>query len=42
VRAPGEVVTQGALEALRAAGGAGSRIAYAADPTGRTLDVVVD
>jgi arginine decarboxylase len=42
VLAPGEVVTQDALEALEAARTAGSRIAYAADPTGRTLDVVVD
>lgn len=40
VLAPGEVVTAATLAALRAAGAAGSRIAYAADPTLSTLDVV--
>lgn len=40
VLAPGEEVTPAVVEALRAAGAAGSRIAYAADPTVRTLDVV--
>ena len=40
VLAPGEVVTAETLAALRAAGAAGSRIAYAADPTLATLDVV--
>ncbi len=40
VLAPGEVVTAEALEALTAAREAGSRIAYAADPTLTTLDVV--
>lgn len=42
VLAPGEVVTTDALEALREARAAGSRIAYAADPTLTTLDVVAD
>ncbi len=42
VLAPGEVVTPEALEALRAARAAGSRIAYAADPSLHTLDVVVE
>ena len=40
VLAPGEEVTLDALDALRAARTAGSRIAYAADPTLRTIDVV--
>jgi arginine decarboxylase len=40
VLAPGEVVTAGALAALRAAQAEGSRIAYAADPTLATLQVV--
>jgi arginine decarboxylase len=42
VLAPGEEVTVGAVDALHAARAAGSRIAYAADPTVRTLDVVAD
>ena len=42
VLAPGEEVTVEAVDALRAARSAGSRIAYAADPTVRTLDVVAD
>ena len=41
VLAPGEVVTSGALDALRAALAEGSRIAYAADPTLATLQVVL-
>ncbi len=41
VLAPGEVVTAEALDALRSARAAGSRIAYAADPGLHTLDVVV-
>ena len=40
VLAPGEVVTAQALEVLGSARAAGSRIAYAADPALRTLDVV--
>ncbi len=40
VLAPGEEVTPEVVEALRAARAAGSRIAYAADPTVRTLDVI--
>ena len=40
VLAPGEEVTAEVVEALRAARAAGSRIAYAADPTVRTLDVI--
>ncbi len=40
VLAPGEVVTAEALEALTASREAGSRIAYAADPTLTTLAVV--
>lgn len=40
VLAPGEVVTDEALAVLRAARAAGSRIAYAADPTLTVLDVV--
>ncbi|WP_377643833.1 aminotransferase class I/II-fold pyridoxal phosphate-dependent enzyme [Oryzobacter terrae] len=42
VLAPGEEVTVDAVDALRAARAAGSRIAYAADPTVRTLDVVAE
>ncbi|GAA4408449.1 aminotransferase class I/II-fold pyridoxal phosphate-dependent enzyme [Fodinibacter luteus] len=42
VLAPGEVVTVDVVEALRAARASGSRIAYAADPSGHTLDVVVE
>ncbi len=42
VLAPGEVVTADALDALRAARAAGSRIAYAADPSLHTLDVVLE
>ena len=42
VLAPGEEVTVEAVDALRAARAAGSRIAYAADPTVRTLDVVAE
>ncbi|HEX6500800.1 MAG TPA: ornithine decarboxylase, partial [Micromonosporaceae bacterium] len=38
--APGERITGGALEALRAAREQGSRIAYAADPTLATVQVV--
>jgi arginine decarboxylase len=41
VLAPGEEVTPDVVEALRAARTAGSRIAYAADPTVNTVDVVV-
>ncbi|WP_030527571.1 aminotransferase class I/II-fold pyridoxal phosphate-dependent enzyme [Phycicoccus jejuensis] len=40
VLAPGERVTVASLDALRAARAAGSRIAYAADPSLATLDVV--
>jgi arginine decarboxylase len=40
VLAPGEVVTPEALDALRSAAAAGSRIAYAADAALRTLEVV--
>jgi lysine decarboxylase len=40
VLAPGEEVTLDAVDALRAARAAGSRIAYAADVTLRTIDVV--
>lgn len=40
VLAPGELVTAGTLDLLRAAAAAGTRIAYAADPTLRTLQVV--
>jgi lysine decarboxylase len=40
VLAPGEVITAGALAALRAAQAEGSRIAYAADPSLATLQVV--
>ena len=42
VLAPGEEVTLEVVEALRAARAAGSRIAYAADPTVRTLDVIAE
>ncbi len=42
VLAPGEEVTVEAIDALRAARDAGSRIAYAADPTVRTLDVIAE
>lgn len=40
VLAPGEVVTAAAIEALRATLADGGRIAYAADPTLRTLQVL--
>ena len=40
VLAPGEEVTLDAVDALLAARAAGSRIAYAADPTLETLRVV--
>jgi lysine decarboxylase len=40
VLAPGEVITSAALEALRTALDDGSRIAYAADPSLATLQVV--
>ena len=40
VLAPGEVISAGALAALRAASDQGSRIAYAADPSLATLQVV--
>ena len=40
VLAPGEEVTPEVVEALLAARAAGNRIAYAADPTVRTLDVI--
>jgi lysine decarboxylase len=42
VLAPGEVVTAEAMDALGAARAAGSRIAYAADPELRTLEVLVE
>ena len=42
VLAPGEEVTIDAVDALLAARAAGSRIAYAADPSVRTLDVVAE
>ena len=42
VLAPGEEVTIDAVDALLAARAAGSRIAYAADPWVRTLDVVAE
>ena len=42
VLAPGEEVTLEAVEALQAARAAGSRIAYAADPTVHTLDVIAE
>jgi arginine decarboxylase len=40
ILAPGELITAGLLDALRQQGAAGSRIAYAADPTLRTLRVL--
>ena len=40
VLAPGEVITAAALDALRAAQADGGRIAYAADPTLATLQVI--
>jgi lysine decarboxylase len=40
VLAPGEIITAEALAALRAAHADGSRIAYAADPSLATLQVV--
>jgi lysine decarboxylase len=40
VLAPGEVITSAALDALRAARADGGRIAYAADPTLATLQVI--
>jgi lysine decarboxylase len=40
VLAPGEIVTAAALDALRAARAEGSRIAYAADPSLATLQVI--
>jgi lysine decarboxylase len=40
VLAPGELVTQQALDALREVRGDGGRIAYAADPTLATLQVI--
>jgi lysine decarboxylase len=40
VLAPGEIVTADALAALRAAQAEGGRIAYAADPTLATLQVL--
>lgn len=40
VLAPGERITEGSVEALTAAARAGTRIAYAADPTMRTFRVV--
>jgi lysine decarboxylase len=40
VLAPGEVITADALDALRAARADGSRIAYAADPTLATFQVI--
>ena len=42
VLAPGEEVTLDAVDALRAARAAGGRIAYAADPTVHTLDVIAE
>jgi arginine decarboxylase len=42
VLVPGEVVTAEVLEALRAARAAGTRIAYAADPTLATLQVIAE
>ena len=42
VLAPGEEVTDAVVAALRAARAAGSRIAYAADPSVNTLDVVAE
>ena len=40
VLAPGEVITTAALDALRAARADGGRIAYAADPTLATVQVI--
>jgi lysine decarboxylase len=40
VLAPGEIITAAALDALRGALADGSRIAYAADPSLATLQVV--
>jgi lysine decarboxylase len=40
VLAPGEVITAAALDALRAAQADGGRIAYAADPTLATFQVI--
>jgi lysine decarboxylase len=40
VLAPGEIITAGALAALRAARAEGSRIAYAANPSLATFRVV--
>jgi len=40
VLAPGEVITADALAALRAAQAQGGRIAYAADPTLATFQVI--
>ena len=40
VLAPGEVISAAALDALRAALADGGRIAYAADPTLRTIQVM--
>jgi lysine decarboxylase len=40
VLAPGELITADALAALRQAAADGSRIAYAADPTLATFQVV--
>ena len=40
VLAPGEVITSAALDALRAARADGGRIAYAADPTLATVQVI--
>ncbi len=42
VLAPGEIITASALAALRAAQAEGSRIAYAADPTLATLQVITE
>ena len=42
VLAPGEEITVETVEVLRQARAAGSRIAYAADPSVRTLDVVIE
>jgi lysine decarboxylase len=42
VLAPGEIITAGALSALRAARADGSRIAYAADPALETFQVVAN
>jgi arginine decarboxylase len=40
VLAPGELITADAVAALRAVAGDGGRIAYAADPTLATFQVV--